>query len=464
MYKQTDEVFVQRSWLAKKAYLYPVDQGSHQTVFHKMLIVILLHLALSACNPQSPPNIVLVMADDLGYGDLGCYGGEHVATPNLDKLAASGVRFLDYHSNGAVCSPTRAALMTGRYQQRSGIEGVVTAARHRHTGLSTDELTIAEFLHAKGYHTGIFGKWHLGYDTAFSPLNNGFDSFRGYVSGNIDYHSHIDQAGIFDWWLNKDTLVEEGYVTDLITEHAIEFIEEHSGSPFFLYVSHEAPHYPYQGRRDAADRTMGGTFPNSGSRRDRKNAYREMIQAMDEGIGKLVSALERSGQLDNTFLFFCSDNGANSTGSNRPLKGFKGRLWEGGHRVPAIACWKGHILPDISPETILSMDLFPTIISLSGHPRPDDLEFDGIDFSQVFLSGESLPDRPVFWRFKNQQAVRHGPWKLILDGEEVLLYNLQSDLGEENNLAERYPVTRDSLRMLLDQWALEMDQYTYRTE
>ena len=437
---------------------------SHQAWCYKMLGLIVLHLALSGCNKQAPPNIILVMADDLGYGDLGCYGGKHVGTPNIDGLAASGVRFLDYHSNGAVCSPTRAALMTGRYQQRSGIEGVVTAAGHRHTGLSRAELTMADFLHSKGYHTGIIGKWHLGYDTAFSPLNNGFDHFRGYVSGNIDYHSHIDQAGVFDWWLNKDTLVEEGYVTDLITEHAVEFIEEHAGHPFFLYVSHEAPHYPYQGRRDAADRTMGGNFPNSGSRQDRKRAYREMIEAMDEGIGKLVAALDHSGQLDNTFLFFCSDNGANSAGSNHPLKGFKGELWEGGHRVPAIACWNGKIAPGISTETILSMDLFPTIISLTGHHAPEGLEFDGIDFSQVFFSGEHLPDRPVFWRFKKQQAVRKGPWKLILDGEEMLLYNLQSDPAEEFTLMEAYPGKADSLRILLDQWILEMDHYTYRTE
>ncbi|KPL13612.1 MAG: hypothetical protein AMS26_13755 [Bacteroides sp. SM23_62] len=428
-----------------------------------MLISSLLPLVIFGCTGLQKPNIILIMADDLGYGDLGCYGGDHAKTPHIDGLADKGIRFVDYHSNGAVCSPTRAALMTGRYQQRSGIEGVVTAAGHRHTGLSTQEYTIADYLGSIGYSTGIIGKWHLGYDTAFSPLNNGFDHFRGYVSGNIDYHSHIDQTGRYDWWLNKDTIVEEGYVTDLITDAAIEFSRNKQGTPFFLYISHEAPHYPYQGRNDTADRTNGADFPVSGSRPDIENAYREMIEAMDEGIGKLLTALEQSGQLENTFLFFCSDNGANRTGSNHPLKGFKGKLWEGGHRVPAIAFWKDHIEPGINSATILSMDLFPTIIAITGNEWPDNVELDGQDFSHSLFPDQSLQERTAFWRFKNQQAVRKGPWKLLIDGEEVSLYNLESDPGEKKNIKELYPAIVDSLRVLLDDWTREMDRYSPRT-
>lgn len=450
--------------VTKKNYLYQMCKPLTHFDFSKLLIMCLLSSVIFGCTEKRGPNIILIMADDLGYGDLGCYGGNQVQTPNIDRLADSGIRFLDYHSNGAVCSPTRAALMTGRYQQRSGIEGVVTAAGHRHTGLSTEEFTIADYLGSRGYHTGIIGKWHLGYDTAFSPINNGFNYFKGYVSGNIDYHSHIDQTGHFDWWLNKDTINEEGYVTDLITESAIQYLRNNRDNPFFLYVSHEAPHYPYQGREDTADRTIGGEFPNHGSRLDIENAYREMIEVMDEGIGKIISVLEQTGLLENTFLFFCSDNGANPTGSNHPLKGFKGKLWEGGHRVPAIAYWKDHLKPGTNEETILSMDLFPTIISITGDEQPDNLDLDGQDFSQSLFYGDALQERPLFWRFKKQRAVRKGPWKLLVDGEDMFLYNLEADPGEGKDMKEEYPAITDSLLVLLDQWSEEMDLYTALTE
>jgi arylsulfatase A-like enzyme len=354
--------------------------------------------------------------------------------------------------------------MTGRYQQRSGIEGVVTAAGHRHTGLSTGEYTIADYLGSTGYYTGIIGKWHLGYDTAFSPVNNGFNYFKGYVSGNVDYHSHIDQAGHFDWWMNKDTIIEEGYVTDLITDAAVEFIRKKQENPFFLYISHEAPHYPYQGRQDKADRTIGGEFPNHGSRPDTKNAYREMIEAMDEGIGEIILVLEQTGLIENTFLFFCSDNGANNTGSNQPLKGFKGKLWEGGHRVPAIAYWKDRLVPGVNDETILSMDLFPTLISIADNDLPANVDFDGQDFSQSLFYGFALQERPVFWRFKSQRAVRKGTWKLLVDGENMFLYNLDADPGEDMDLKTEYPAITDTLLVLLDQWSEEMDLYAPRTK
>ncbi|NQT02271.1 MAG: sulfatase-like hydrolase/transferase [Planctomycetes bacterium] len=194
------------------------------------------------------PNIILIMADDLGYGDIGCYGSKKIRTPNIDALARGGLRFTDYHSNCPVCSPTRAALLTGRYQQRCGIEGVVTAAKHRHTGMALEEVTFAEVLKRRGYATGIFGKWHVGYNVEFNPAKQGFDEFIGYVSGNVDYHSHIDQAGFEDWWKNLQKVPEEGYCTDLITKHGVDFIERHKDGPFCLYLPHEAPHYPYQGR------------------------------------------------------------------------------------------------------------------------------------------------------------------------------------------------------------------------
>ena len=203
------------------------------------------------------------------------------------------------------------------------------------------------------------------YDTIFSPTKNGFDYFKGFVSGNIDYHSHVDQVGQYDWWLNTEIIIEEGYSPDLITNSAIDFISNNKEQPFFLYIAHESPHYPYQGRNDKADRIPGNKdFHTHGSRKDKKNAYKEMIEVMDEGIGDLVEYLDKEKLLENTLLLFISDNGAEGTGSNYPLKGTKGSVWEGGHRVPAIAYWKDHINSGTSQETVLTMDIFPTLVDL----------------------------------------------------------------------------------------------------
>ena len=203
------------------------------------------------------PNIILILADDLGYGDPSCYSGQHLNTPNIDALADGGLKFTDFHANAPVCSPTRAALMTGRYQQRSGLEGVLSARNHRDKGLAGSQITIAQILKQVGYATAIYGKWHLGYQPRFNPNRFGFDEFRGFVSGNVDYHSHIDQIGQEDWWENLELQPEEGYSTDLITQHGLSFIKRHADQPFFLYLAHECPHYPYQGRNDPAGRNIG---------------------------------------------------------------------------------------------------------------------------------------------------------------------------------------------------------------
>jgi arylsulfatase A-like enzyme len=207
-----------------------------------------------ACSeePGRPPNIVLVLADDMGYGDASCYGNEAFRTPCLDALAAKGMRFLDFHSSGPVCSPTRAGLLTGRYQQRAGIPGVIYAdpKQNRHHGLQVEEITFAELLQKAGYATAVCGKWHLGYQKQYNPVHHGFGRFRGYVSGNVDYISHYDRMEIYDWWDGLELVEEEGYSTHLITEHAVRFIEENRRRPFCLYVAHEAPHSPWQGPPD----------------------------------------------------------------------------------------------------------------------------------------------------------------------------------------------------------------------
>jgi arylsulfatase A-like enzyme len=368
------------------------------------------------------------MADDLGYGDVGCYGSKTIKTPNIDSLAEGGMKFTDYHSNCPVCSPTRAALLTGRYQQRAGIEGVVYAkGPTRQTGLALEETTFAEVLKSRGYATGIFGKWHLGYNIEFNPARQGFDEFRGYVSGNVDFHSHIDGAGFDDWWKNLEKVPEEGYCTDLITKHGVDFIERNKDEPFCLYLSHEAPHYPYQGRNDPPERLPGGKKGRKAKGDEITRAYKEMVEVMDEGIGRIVETVKRLGIERKTFIFFCSDNGATRNGSNGALSGYKGSLWEGGHRVPAVAYWPGRIRPGTTTDqTVLGMDLYATMV------------------------------RTLFWRYRKEKAIRKGPWKLLVQDKKVGLYNLDEDLGETKSLAGAKPGTVKALEDELAAWEQEV--------
>lgn len=413
--------------------------------------------ATGGANETERPNIILIMADDLGYGDIGCYGSKTIRTPNIDALARGGMKFTDYHSNGPVCSPTRAALLTGRYQQRCGIEGVVTAANHRHTGMAPQEITFAEVLRKRGYVTGIFGKWHLGYNVEFNPARQGFDEFRGYVSGNVDYHSHIDQAGYDDWWKNLEKVPEEGYTTDLITRHGIDFIERHKDETFCLYLPHESVHAPYQGRSDPPQRLPGGKKGKTAKGNQIPRAYREMIEVMDEGIGRIVETVKRLGLERKTFIFFCSDNGATKSGSNGELAGYKGSLWEGGHRVPAAAYWPGRIKPaTVTSETVLGMDLFPTMASIAGAELPAGLKLDGVDLLPMLLNDAKLPERTLFWRYQKERAVRKGKWKLLIQGENVKLFDLSEDLGEKKNLAGAEPRMAKALEDELAAWEKEV--------
>lgn len=424
-----------------------------------LALVLLLAGACRETAPPTRPNIIVIMADDLGYGGIGCYGEPDVSTPNLDSLAAKGIRFTDFHSNGSVCTPTRAALLTGNYQQRSGMEGVIyVRGETRETGLDTSQVTIAEMLKTSGYATAIMGKWHLGYKKEFNPVNQGFDEFYGYLSGNVDYHSHYDNAGIYDWWHNQDSIREEGYVTDLITRHAVDFIGQHKDSPFFLYVAHEAPHVPFQGRNDTAYRYPGREFTYYGPVEDQKATYREMIEVMDEGVGTIMAALRKNQLEENTLVIFVSDNGAEAFGNNGNLNGKKGDLLEGGHRVPAIAYWKGRIVPRESSETLISMDILPTLLTISGTQRPDGMAFDGTDFSTVLFDGDSLDTRTLFWRYNGQKAARKGPWKLVLTDADTLLYNLDADPGETRNLSGERPDIGGDLLRELEGWEKEMGE------
>jgi arylsulfatase A-like enzyme len=269
-----------------------------------------------------------------------------------------------------MCSPTRAALLTGRYQQRAGIQAVLSCKSTYETGMAPEQVTFAEVLKTAGYSTACFGKWHLGYSPPFGPVAQGFDTYRGHVAGGSDYFSHVDRSGRADWWKDTQLQAEEGYTTELLTDHAIEFIQRNRGKPFCAYVPYQAVHFPFQGPNDEADRVVGGNYWSKAKygRRyedveDRKAAYKEMIEALDAGVGKIVEAVKQLGLAKRTLIFFTSDNGAYRwVGSNLPCRGQKGDLWEGGHRVPAIAYWPGKIKAgSITDETVLTMDLFPRL-------------------------------------------------------------------------------------------------------
>ena len=397
-------------------------------------------IALTA-KAEKKPNIIFIMADDLGYGDLSCYGSRKIKTPHLDELAATGIKFTDAHSNGAVCSPSRAAFFTGRYQQHYGITGVVTAAKHRHAGLSLDAWTIGEAMKEQGYRTALFGKWHLGYKTDFNPSKQGFDIYKGFVAGNVDYHNKIDLEGYYDWLHQDKTVKEEGYVTDLINNHAINFVEENRENPFFLVMTHGAPHAPYQGPNDKGFRKLGTSkHPKESSVGiDTGKAFLEMMTSMDTGIGRLVDKLDELGIRDNTLVIFTSDNGPAKKGSSGGLRGGKSSIYEGGHRVPTIANWPGVIKPQISDSLIMAADMLPTFVELAGGKITPEKQIDGKSIVSV-LKGESMQRELLFWGYKSSVAVRDGNWKFIYSSKgKSELYDLSKDLKEKNNRAKAFP-------------------------
>lgn len=404
---------------------------------------------------ESPPNIVMILIDDLGYGDLGCYGSTTNRTPHLDRLAQGGLRFTDFHSNGAVCSPTRAALLTGLYPQRAGIEAAIGFTLGE--GVALGFTTIAELLAPRGYRCGVFGKWHVGHVTKFGPNDQGFHE-SWCANNNPDYHSHVSRDGNVDWWRDQRLADEPGYLVDRVTAHAVDFIRAHKARPFFLYVPQLAVHFPYQGRHDPPHRTTGrewngddryGPLPKA----ERPRAYREMIAAVDESVGAIVAALDAAGVRERTLVFVCSDNGAYlSVGSNGPFRGEKGDLFEGGHRVAAIAHWPGRIAAGRTTDaTALTMDLLPTFAAIAGAPLPAGLRPDGVDLSGVLLRGESLRERTVFWRDADEKAARRGPWKLVVR-DTAALYHLGADPAEHRDVAAEQPARASELVAALAGW------------
>ena len=421
-------------------------------------------MSLQTSRAATQPNVIVIMVDDMGYGGVSCFDNQHFQTPEIDRLAAEGLKLTDFHSNGSVCSPTRAALMTGRYQQRSGCDEVVNAdpaEPMHHIGLHDKEWTFPEAMKSAGYTTGLMGKWHLGYTLEFNPAKHGFDEFNGYVSGNIDAHSHMDRMNTQDWWNGLELKDEPGYHTDLINQHALDFIERNQDTPFFLYIAHGAPHSPHQARgskivRGPKKGTLAPWAPEEAYTKnpaDENWLIRHFILPVDEGVGQIRAKLNELGLAENTIVWFVSDNGGtrgNKTTS--PLTtGEKASFNEGGIRVPGMVWAPERIQAGtVSDELILTFDIMPTTLALAGIKIPSGHKIDGLDVTKTIFDQQPLPEIKRFWNMASKGAVRDGHWKLLINGDENKLFDLQADPQETNDLASNYPERVEKLRTAYD--------------
>ena len=411
---------------------------------------------------------MVILADDLGYGDIAAYGSKRNLTPHLDRMAREGVRFSDFHSNGPMCTPTRAALLTGLYPQRFGeqFESALSGIDDYDIGLPLDAVTLPEALAEGGYVSGMYGKWHLGYHPPYMPADQGFDDFRGLASGDGDHHSHIDRSGRADWWHNGQLAPEKGYGVDLITQHSVDFIKRHRNEPFFLYVAHLAIHFPWQGPDDKGYRVEGGNYHNLSKlgeldSLDVSQQVNKMVEAVDSSVGSILDALRDQGLAQNTLVLFTSDNGGYLTyqggyhniSENGPLRGQKTDVYEGGQRVPAIAWWPDTIEPGVSDDVAATFDIMPTLLELAGVDSPRSL--DGTSLASLLLERDQLQPRTLFWRIRAEAAVRKGRWKLVQIGNnDPELYDLEEDVGESRDLSNTHSETVEALEEELNAWAV----------
>ncbi|MBI1354549.1 MAG: sulfatase-like hydrolase/transferase [Acidobacteria bacterium] len=431
--------------------------------------------ALSACRTaESRPNIVVLFADDLGYGDLGCFGAHDIRTPRLDRLASQGVRLTNHLVAAPVCSPSRAGLLTGRYPARVGIEGVLRD-HHDELPFPDSEQTLAERLRQGGYATALIGKWHLGMSPESRPNRRGFDYFWGFLNGTIDYFTHESRGG--GWtgrpalFRNDEPIKAEGYFPELLQEEAVRWIEADHDRPFFLYASFALPHTPLQAPPRWLDEYAG--------LEDQSRAtYAAMVSCLDDGVGRILDALDRKGLAENTLVLFLSDHGwarlggrrhDSSAGDNGPFQGGKYELTEGGLRTPCIVRWPGRIQPGVaSRELTWTLDWFPTLAGLAGAPDLPRNPLDGRDIAPALTDGAEIPERTLYWRFADDVvktpfslAARRGAWKYLRVGETERLFDLEADPGERNDLAAAEPQRFAELRAAAERWNQSMGPWDW---
>jgi arylsulfatase A-like enzyme len=407
---------------------------------------------------------VLIVMDDVGYGDIGSYGAPDVKTPNIDQLAREGTRFTDFYA-APTCSPMRTQLISGRYYQRFQIERPLggRASADRDRGLPATGHSLPQLLKNSGYATGLVGKWHLGYRPEFHPNAHGFDYFFGFLSGYLDYYQHTDAGGNHDLFENGEAVHPTGYMTDLITEKSVAFIEANAGKPFFLEVAYNAAHWPFQVPDHPSVAPGNGRFvqpqePMTSTRRD----YVAIVERADRGVGTLLETLERRGLTANTLVLYTHDNGGEWLSRNTPLFHRKDSVWEGGIRVPLIARWPSQVPKGkVSGQVGITMDLTATILSAAGTTAPPEARPDGMSFLPQLLNKAPAVERTLFFRNavggRQQRAVRQGDWKVMVDGPNLMVYDLGKDPGERNDLARERQDVAQRLRPLIAAWEKDVD-------
>ena len=400
------------------------------------------------------PNIVFIMADDLGYADVGCYGRPEISTPNIDRIAARGARLTQGYANSAVCSATRLALITGRYQYRLPLGLEEPLAGKTDIGLPPEHPTLPSLLRATGYATALVGKWHLGSPPTFGPLKSGYDSFFGIRSGAIDYYTHLNPRGAHDLWDGDEPVRSDGYLTEILGDRAIDTINAFAGGgrPFLLSLHFNAPHWPWlaPGDRAEAERLRGGNLRHwdGGTQR----TYHRMIEAMDLQIGRVLQALDAHGVADDTIVIFTSDNGGERFSDTWPFTGIKTELLEGGLRVPTLICWPARIpAGQVSDQVAITMDWFPTLLEAAGAAPHRDYPPDGLNLLPVLTRQSDAVPRRLFWRYKTnaQRAMRDGDFKYLKIRDNTFLFNVTADPRERANLRDRQ---RDLMQHLVADW------------
>ncbi len=410
------------------------------------------------------PNFVFILADDLGYADLGCYGGRSAfagnsCSPTLDRLAGEGLRFTDGYANSSVCSPSRFALITGRWQYRlrgGADEPVATRVRGNPVlGLPPDHPTMPSLLAAAGYSTALAGKWHLGFPPHFGPLQSGYQEFFGVMSGGVDYFTHCDSAGVHDLCEGEEAVQKPGYLTDLISDRAVDYIgrQQASKAPFLLSVHYTAPHWPWETRDDEAEaRSIAKIIHTDGGS---VATYLRMIHHMDEGIGRIVDVLAATGAADNTIIVFTSDNGGERFSDTWPLVGKKMDLLEGGIRVPYIVRWPARVKAGgATAQLAMTMDWMPTFLDAAGAKPHPDYPLDGVSLLPVLENPQARVERDLFWRmkFRGQRAMRSGDWKYFASEDGEFLFDMSKDQRERANLAQREAGRLAAMRAQFEAW------------
>jgi arylsulfatase A-like enzyme len=412
----------------------------------------------------SNPNILFILADDLGYADVSCCGRRDFNTPNIDRIAAEGMRFTQAYANSAVCTASRVALITGRYQYRLplGLEEPLSTRVPRKIGLPPDHPTLPSILRKAGYQSALIGKWHLGMLPDFGPLQSGYDHFYGFRSGAVDYFTHKSgppASDAEDLWNDDVRIHQTGYLTDLLGNRAIDVIDTYarSGRPFLASLHFNAPHWPWEAPGDEAEsQRLPSLFHYDGGT---QRTYQRMIQQMDFQIGRVLQALEASGVAQNMIVVFTSDNGGERYADTWPFTGMKTELLEGGLRVPAVIRWPGHIPPGtVSEQVTIGMDWFPTLLAAAGTAPDPAFPSDGIGLLP-WLTQETAPmPRKLFWRYKynDQQAARDGDWKYLKILDNTFLFDVVQDPMERANLKERHPDVYERIVAEWNDWNASM--------